>query len=104
MYIQSNMMLISTFIVGSISVLKVKFSSPKNENNLIAITKVMSCEITFPVLFWKYTPRLLREIPTSSKTVTEFFSHHLLLAWLSLLFLFDPNQLNASLRVSQLFC
>ena len=51
MYIQSNMMLISTFIVGSISVLKVKFSSPKNENNLIAITKVMSCEITFPVLF-----------------------------------------------------
>ena len=45
------MMLISIFIVGSISVLEVKFSSPKNENNLTATTKVMSCEITFPLLF-----------------------------------------------------
>lgn len=44
-------MLISTFIVDFISILEVKFSSPKNENNLTATTKVMSCEITFPLLF-----------------------------------------------------
>lgn len=43
-------MLISTFIVGSISIREVKFSSPKNEN-LTATTKVVSCEITFPLLF-----------------------------------------------------
>ena len=43
--------LLKIFIVGSISVLEVKFSSPKNENNLTATTKVMSCEITFPLLF-----------------------------------------------------
>ena len=63
-------MLISTFIVDSISVLEVKFSSPKNENNLTATTKVMSCEIIFPLLFWKYTPRLLREIPASFRSVS----------------------------------
>lgn len=41
---------IFTFIVDPILALEVKFSSPKNENNLTATTKVMSCEINFPVL------------------------------------------------------
>lgn len=45
----------------------------------------------------KFTPQHYFENLTCSK----FFSHHLLLAWLSLLFLFDPNQLNCKMKIKE---
>ena len=69
MWIQPNIMPTFTLIVDPVLVLEVKFSSLKTENNLTATTKVMKCEIISPLLLWKYTPRVLREILTSSISV-----------------------------------
>lgn len=73
---------IFAFIVNpNFSTREVTFASPKNENNWYY------GEIHSPALLWKHIANLVIENLIWSK----FFSHHLLLAWLSLLFLFTHN-------------